>query len=65
MRSLTIAKKELRLMRQVLNEFLQDYEYAQSEEDMSTSMHQEYSKKIGEAYWKCKDLEKRLSGFAR
>lgn len=47
MRSITVAKKELRLMKKVLDEFLQDYEYALSEEDMSIGVHREYSKKIG------------------
>lgn len=61
MRSLSVARKELGLMRKVLNEFLQDYDYAQSEEDMSAEMHKEYSLKIGEVYYKCKDIEKRLA----
>lgn len=52
-------------MKKIVDEFLQDYEYAQSEEDMSTSLHKEYSQKISEAYWKYKDIENRLAGFAK
>lgn len=63
MRSILIARKELKLMKQMVDEFLQDYEYAQSEEDMSTSLHREYSQKISEAHWKYKELEKRLAGL--
>lgn len=64
MRSISTAKRELKLMRQILDEFLLDYEQAQSEEDMSVAVHKEYVQKISEAYWKCKDLENRISGFA-
>jgi len=65
MRSLNIARRELQLMKQIVDEFLQDYEYAQSEEDMSSSLHQEYARKISEAYWKYKDIKMRLDAFAK
>jgi len=64
MRNISTAKKELSLMKKILDEFLKDYEYAQSEEDMSTNLHQEYLQKIGDVYWKCKDLEHRVAAFA-
>lgn len=63
MRNLSVAKKELRLMKAVLEEFVRDYDYAQSEEDLSTTVHQEFAKKIGDVYTKCKDIEHRLSPF--
>lgn len=64
MRSLSVAKRELRLMKEVLEEFMRDYDYAQSEEDLSTKVHQEYAQKIGDVYWKCKDIEHSLEAFA-
>lgn len=51
-------------MREVLEEFMRDYDYAQSEEDLSTKVHQEYAQKIGGVYWKCKDIEHSLEAFA-
>lgn len=50
-------------MKAVLEEFVRDYDYAQSEEDLSTTVHQEFAKKIGDVYTKCKDIEHRLSPF--
>ncbi|MFY0673281.1 MAG: hypothetical protein JXQ87_07745 [Bacteroidia bacterium] len=63
MRSVSIAKKELKLLKLILDEFLQDYEHALNEDVLSKEIHNHYSTKIGEAYWKYKDLEKRLSAF--
>lgn len=64
MRSLYVAKKELKLMRKLVEEFLLDYEYAQAEEDMTPKAHQYYAGKIGEAYWKLKDLESTVKALA-
>ncbi|MGB0431969.1 MAG: hypothetical protein ACPGLV_15955 [Bacteroidia bacterium] len=63
MRSISAAKKELRLIKKILDEFVIDYEQAQSEEDLSTKAHQDFSRKISEVYWKKKELETRLAGF--
>ncbi|MBI3142808.1 MAG: hypothetical protein HYZ16_08270 [Bacteroidetes bacterium] len=63
MRSLHVAKKELKLMRKLVEEFLLDYEYAQAEEDMGPKVHQYYAGKVAEAYWKLKDLESRVKAL--
>ena len=63
MRSVSIAKKELRLLKKILDEFVQDYEYALNEDVLSKDIHKDYSTKIGDAYWKYKDLEQRLRAF--
>ena len=63
MRTIKTARKELRFLQQILQEFEIDYEQAQSEEDLTNRLHQEFLQKISEVYWKCKDLELRLRGI--
>lgn len=63
MRSVSVAKKELKLLKRILDEFVQDYEHALNEDVLSKEVHNEYSSKIGDTYWKYKDLENKLRAF--
>lgn len=63
MRTVKSAKKELKYLKNILDEFVQDYDYAQNEEDLSTDLHRRYSLRIAEVYRRYKEIEGRLRGL--
>lgn len=63
-RSLKSAKKEMRMLKGILSEFQQDYDVAQSEEDLSVGLHERYSNRIAEVYNRYKELESRVQGLS-
>lgn len=63
MRTVKAAKKELKYLKSILEEFVQDYDYAQNEEDLSTDLHNRYSLRIAEVHRRYKEIEGRLRGL--
>lgn len=63
MRDFKTAKKELRFLEKISEEFLVDYEYALSQEDLSKTSHDIFLQRIGDVYSKYKDLQARMKSI--
>lgn len=60
MRTVKAARQELKYLKRILLEFQQDYDYAQYEEDLSSALHDRFAQRIGDVYYRFKEIEERL-----